>query len=38
LSPPQQYHPDVNPSTNAQAQMQAINQAYAQFEKQLSDR
>ncbi|WP_242029141.1 DnaJ domain-containing protein [Coleofasciculus sp. FACHB-712] len=33
-----QYHPDVNPSTNAQAQMQAINQAYAQFEKQWSDR
>ncbi|MBD2744912.1 DnaJ domain-containing protein [Coleofasciculus sp. FACHB-1120] len=33
-----QYHPDVNPSTNAKAQMQAINQAYATFEKQVSDR
>lgn len=29
-----QYHPDINPSAEAKAKMQAINQAYEQFQKE----
>nr|WP_298915807.1 DnaJ domain-containing protein [uncultured Nostoc sp.] len=31
-----QYHPDVNSSANAKASMQAINQAYKEFQEQLN--